>query len=566
MNRRDFLSFQKSNTKKVIAAPSPANDVPELDAQPLIPSRPPVFAGLDPYNGTWNIAQVTHLLRRATFGAKYSDVKRLLAMSPQQAVTSVLADFSAAPPVPVNNYNTDGEFADPEVPFGEPWINADWNVEAEGYRITSLRGWWLQNIITQEATIAEKMVLFWFNHIPVQFDGVFFGRWLYKYYLTLRQHALGNFKEMVKAVTLAPAMLEYLNGQYNSAAEPDENYARELQELFCIGKGPNANFTEEDVRAAARVLTGWRYRFSDDVIYFSEVEHDKGDKRFSAFYGNRIIRGRTGQNGKLELDELLDMLFENDETALFVCRKLYRFFVYHDIDAMTEQNIIQPLAQIFRANNYDIQPVVDKLLRSQHFFDTLNRGAMLRSGIDYLMGMTREMNVKFPSANLTDHYQINNVLVFASYLLQQFIGDPPNVSGWPAYYQVPQFDKHWVTTDTLPKRMQLTDGYLYAGIQTADYRSILEMIETTKQFSDPGNPNKLVDDATAWLFHIEISPTVKFILKTILLSGQISDYYWTNAWNDYIADPDNDMKREAVQSRLLGFYYYMFHLEEYQLC
>lgn len=571
MNRRFFLPLSKDHAKKtaefIDASASGLEKTSPFAPAEMFPARPPVAAGLEPYTGPWTMAQVTHLLRRTTFGAPYEAVRHLLGMTMNEAVNSVLQPFVNAPPVPVNDYNND-DYTDPDVPFGQSWVEADWKVEAEGLRIWSLKGWWLRNMIESEATIAEKMVLFWFNHIPVEMQGVFFGRWHYKYYLTLRQHALGNFKSLVKAVTLEPAMLDYLNGQLNSAAQPDENYARELQELFCIGKGPNANFTEEDVRNAARILTGWRVNpLVNDTIFFANWEHDTGDKQFSSFYNNRLIRGRSGQDGMQELDDLLDMIFDQEETALFLCRKLYRFFVYHQIDELTERNIIEPLAQIFRDNQYQVLPVLSVLFRSQHFYDNLNRGAMLKGGLDFLIGMCREFNVRLPGSNhLTDRYNVYSSFTIFSLLLQQFVGDPPNVSGWPAYYQVPQFDKHWVTTDTLPRRVGLADLLLYVGIPTDSQTAMLELIETTRKFPNPADPNALISDALAWLYGIEVSPTVRLILKSILLSGQLSDHYWSDAWNEHIQDPNDNMKRDIVHSRLLGFYYYLLHLEEYQLC
>lgn len=145
-------------------------------------------AGLEPYTGPWGIPQVTHLLRRTLFGAKWEDVQFLLTMTPDQAVKHLLTP-SEAPPPPVNDYNGEDGFVDPDVPPGEPWINAPHNNAAEGHRIWTLKCWWYGNLIEQERSIVEKMTLFWHNHIPVEFWGVFFGRWNYRYLETLRRRA-----------------------------------------------------------------------------------------------------------------------------------------------------------------------------------------------------------------------------------------------------------------------------------------------------------------------------------------------------------------------------------------
>lgn len=575
MKRRAFLSLAQKHQSQA-KAPRLLQEIRKSEFQNpaetggisfQLPPRPPVVAGLDPFTGTWTVAQAAHLLRRTMFGATWQDVQRVLSLGMNAAVDLLLQtpDPGDEPANPVNDYNND-DVTDPEVPFGEDWTEASWSVDTEFYKTWSLKSWWMRNIIGQKISIHEKMVLFWHNHIPVQMDDIFFARRSFKYLKLLRRHALGNFKTLIKDITLDPAMLQYLNGQENSAQQPDENYARELQELFCIGKGPEAKFTEGDVQAMARVLTGHRARFDNDDYFFAYWEHDGTDKQLSAFYNNAVITGRSGVAGAEELDDLLDVIFDNDETALFLCRKLYRFFVYHDIDATTEQNVIQPMAQIFRDNNYEILPVLDALFRSQHFYENLNLGVVIKSGLDFQLGSARELKLTLPPpAELTENWQIFSQYIYVSALLQHYIGDPPNVSGWAAYYQIPQFDKHWITTDTLPRRIQIGDGLIFAGISSENYTAAFDLVAVTKNFPDPADPNKLISDVLSWMFPIAVSPGVSFVLKSILLSGQVSDHYWSDAWNDHINNPDDEMKFEIVNARLKGFYYYLLHLEEYHL-
>lgn len=576
MNEKAFLAARKqrkstrpqhSYFKNLVVPKSEQESFAKAERPSEMPkqaARPPVLSGLEPYAGAWGIKEAAHLLRRTTFGAKYPDVKRLAAMSASNAIAEIMTPFSGDFPKPVNDYF--GEANDPDVAPGETYIGAEWNNDIEGQRIWSLKNWWLRRQINQDATIGEKMILFWHNHIPIQFFDVFWVNWNYDYLNKLYTNCLGNFKTMIREMTLDTAMLFYLNGQQNSKEEPDENYARELQELFCIGKGPDANYTEEDVQAMARVLTGWRYNWGQEKVEFATWAHDTGDKQLSAFYNNAVIDGRSGSAGQFELDDLLDIIFDNNEVAAFVCRKIYRFFVYHEIDADTEANVIQPLADIFRNNNYEIMPVMDALVRSQHFFDTANRGAMIKPAVDYQVSLCREFNVDFPDASeLADNYEMSGFMMYFLELMQQSIGDPPNVAGWPAYYQLPQYDKQWVSTDTLPRRLQLSDYMIFVGIESDNFTAQMNLVEITKQFSNPGNPIKLVEEAVEWLYGIDVSVGVQLVLKSILLSGQLQDYYWTNAWNEHLADPDDPMKAETVRTRLLGFYRYILRLEEYQL-
>lgn len=544
------MQFPKQPSESVFVAP--------------LPMSPP--SGLEPYAGPWELPQVTHLLRRLMFGAKAEDVAYFLNRTPAQAVAELLQYTAGDPPPPVNDYNDD-EITDPNVPWGESWLDAPRNNDLEGPRIGSLKAWWAGNMIEQDRSILEKMIIFWHNHIPIEFYPVFDARRDYDYLMKIRQRALGNFKELVRELTLDPAMLIYLNGQFNSVGVPDENYARELQELFCIGKGPNANFTEGDVQAAARVLTGWRFNWDTNEIFFDDWAHDTDDKQFSSFYGNRLIAGRTKQDGRDELDDLLNMIFATDECALFLCRKIYRFFVHHNIDEATEEFVIEPLADIFRNNEYEIVPVLQALFSSEHFFDTVNRGAMLKSPLDYHIGMIREFGKPIPDRSmLRDRLQHNISVVWMGDIQQQSIGDPPNVSGWPAYYQIPVFDKSWITTDSLPRRGLIADWLLWSGISTDNTQVPLDILGTVAKLPNPEDPNALIEVLTSWQLGIDISTTLRARLKAILLSGQISDYYWTDAWLAYSADPTNDMKRETVRNRLLAFFYTFLHQEEYQLC
>jgi len=191
------------------------------------------------------------------------------------------------------------------------------------------------------------------------------------------------------------AMLRYLNGYLNTKTSPDENYGRELQELFTVGKGPDSKYTEDDVKAAAKILTGFRINpFSSPISYFFLfTDHDTSTKQFSAFYGNKKITGRAFNDGEKELDDLVQMLFDNTETARHICRKLYQFFVYYEITSDVEQNIIRPLADIFRQNNFQFKPVLEKLFKSQHFYDSLNLNCVIKSPLDYSIGMIREFDI-----------------------------------------------------------------------------------------------------------------------------------------------------------------------------
>lgn len=527
------------------------------------PTSLTINSGLAPFTGPWETKQVAHLLRRTMFGARNTDIYFLQNMSPSAAV-DVLLEEPPLPDPPVNDYGSEAQ--DPIVPNGFPWVDAPFAGGVDEWRERSLKCWWLGNQLSPEISLQEKMVMFWHNHIPIQFELVDNARYSYRYLATLYEHAFGNFKEIVKALTLDPAMLLYLNGTLNNVNSPDENYARELQELFCIGKGPDANFTQEDVQAAARVLTGWKTELAYPVTYFAENAHDADDKQFSEFYGNTLIEGKSGPEGAEELDELLDMIFDNEETARFIVRKLYTFFVYQELTEQVEQDIILPLAQILRDNDWEIKPVLDTLLKSEHFFDPWNRGSMLKSPLEQVVGMLREMNVTWPDAS--DYQALfqlrQNILSWVPDMLQN-PGDPPDVSGWPAWFQTPIFYKWWITVSTLPRRAQHTDLLLFTGY-AADTETVkIDVVSYTESLTDPFDPDALVDEVLALFYGIEVVEVVRQQLKDILIDGQNQDLYWTDAWADYVNNPSNATAFGVVETRLQAFFQAIFQLEEYQL-
>lgn len=535
-------------------------DLPDVPA----PERHLTLSGsLEPYTGPWGYAQAAHLLRRTGFGLKKSELDQLLSLNMEAAVSLLLTTPGALPPPPVNNYNNP-DFTDPDVPSGQPWFTAPFNINAEYYRIESWRAWWNDLMLNQQTSALERTTLFWHNHFATQTTIVFWGRSVYEYNQLLREHALGNFKALTKAITLEGMMLIYLNGFLNTRDAPDENYARELQELFTIGKDNADHYTEDDVLAAARVLTGWRISFNDNSTYHSPLDHDFSSKQFSAFYNNTVISGSV--NGETELDSLLDMIFARPEVAEFICRKFYRWFVYYNIDNNIEQNIIKPLAQIFRENNYEIRPVLETLLQSEHFFEAAQTGCFIKTPVDNVIGLVRTFDTTIPASTPWDglvmRYYLSSFMSASSMLP----GDPPNVAGWQAFRQQPQFYRMWINGDTLRNRNVFTDILTTSYLATENDIFRVDLIHFIQQFANPSDPVALVEDISQLLFSQPLSASKKFLLKSILLSGLPSDNYWTSAWNSYLADPANPMLRDVVNNRLISLHYYVMRLPEFQLC
>ena len=542
------------------------------------------YSGLAPYTGPWTELEILHLLRRATFGASKADVDLLKTKTLSEAVDLLVDNPQMPTTKPVNSYqkvfNKPDQTVDTQgCALGSVWVDhippSTWQSDPdlgslEFYRaMYSLVPWWFGELINQKTHVLEKLNLFWVNQFSAAEEDNRQGKALWRYYNTIRSNALGNFRTLIKEITIDPNMLLFLNGHYNTATAPDENYARELQELFMVGKGVDSAYTESDVQAASKVLTGWRRKTETDGTYtsfFDGNRHSSVNKQFSAFYGNRLITGKTGAAGATETDELIDMILQTQECAKYICRRLYKWFVYYKIDAAAEANVIVPLADIFRNNNYNIAPVIKALFNSEHFFDAVNFGCMIKSAVDMYVAMLREFNVQLASTPVDRQYTHWRYFKDRCDAANQRLADPPNVSGWAAYYQEPVYYRAWINSDTINKRLKSMNDFSKPGVTVDTVKIKINSIAYNQLFPAPSDPNEVVKNFIRYLLPQDLSQTQKDYMKSILLSNQIGDYYWSNAWFAYIANPSDPMAESTVRTRLDNLINYITSLEEYQLC
>jgi uncharacterized protein (DUF1800 family) len=409
------------------------------------------------------------------------------------------------------------------------------------------------------------MTLFWHNHFVTEMDIVKDSRYSYRYVALLHTHALGNFKKLIKEGTTNVAMLVYLNGNSNSKTAPNENYARELLELFTLGKTKDVQYTEDDVKAAARVLSGWKDNKETIQAEFHPELHDTGDKQFSSYFNNKIIRGKEGNAGIEEIDELIEMIFLKKETAKFLCRNLYRWLVTSHINETTETEIISPLAEILIAHKFDVVPVLRTLLGSEHFYDAAFKGCIVKSPVDFYVGAIKQFDIAFPQ-KLSDTHLCWAHIYFNIGGLSMSIGDPPSVAGWPAFYQAPKYHQWWINSYTLGFRMKIADSlYSAEGANCNGPRIKFDFVSFVKQLRNPASVNDLVEECVQLLFAVEISGQAKDKLKAILLSGQKTDYYWKEAWEKFVANPKDKMAESVVESRLNAFFGKILNMPEFQM-
>lgn len=531
-------------------------------------------SGLDTYTGEWTQKEALHLLRRLTFGATKGSVDTITSLSLTDAVNLLIDNPQLPFTSPLNVYQND--FNDFQgVPYGASWIDTpgtnDSDAMLNAFRITySFKQWWHGVLLNQQVHILEKITMFWSNHFSTQTHDFNSPKAIWQHYQKQRQYCMGNFRDFLKAITIDPHMLAFLNGNLNSAAAPDENYARELQELFTIGKGPASAFTEDDVQQAAKVLTGWRRQVQPDGFYttiFDDTQHDTSDKQFSTFYNNTIITGKTGQAGQQETDALLDMLLATDEAAKYICRCLYIWFVYYVIDDNAEQNVITPLAAIFRNNNYEIAPVLKALFTSQHFFDPVNRGCIIKSPVDLYISFKREFNVFLPDGPFEEQYSHWTHFKERCEEIGQKIGDPPNVAGWPAYYQEPVYYETWINSDTVQKRASVISNYTTDNgfpVTNSNFPIKVDFIAYAAQFTNAEDPNQLVTNFCTFLLPQDVTADqYTFMLNILINQGQT--HYWTDAWNAYVSNTSDAVAQSVVYQRLKTLIIYITNLEEFHL-
>ena len=303
---------------------------------------------------------------------------------------------------------------------------------------------WLFNVRTEWLSmmrtigLREKMVLFWHNHFVTSVDEYDYATLAYRYLALIRTHAFGNFKNFVYQMGLTPAMLIYLNGVDNDDDDPNENYSRELLELFTMSQQDrfgNMNYTQTDVEEIARALTGWEISLQTFTSNFVERRHDAARKTI------------FGQNGNYGYDDVVNLIFEQRpaQVAYFISSKLYQEFVYEELD----ENVVQAMADMLVSSDFEIAPVVSTLLKSQAFFDDQVIGAKIKSPVEFLTGLLADLNYL---PNQETYERLYNEVDRVG--LGQVILSPPDVAGWPGY-------RSWISTDTLTSRWAITEMILY---------------------------------------------------------------------------------------------------------
>ncbi len=340
---------------------------------------------LEPYRGPWNSKLAAHLLRRAGFGGSPDDVRRLAGMPMHDAVDGLVnfpstAQLPSGPPNltdPLSVYATARQMgALPAAGSPEALELRKQFGMARRQAGVALIEWWLGRMLVTPAPLQEKMTLFWHGHFTSAYGakGITPQDALAQNQL-FRANALGNIHALTLAVSQDPAMLKYLDNARNDKAHPNENYARELMELFTLGIG---NYTEADVRESARAFTGWTVRGRPSAFYFNAANHDDGTKTF------------LGQTGNFDGKDVVDIIFANPASARFFAEKLLAFFVYSD----PEPQLIDAVAALLRKNNFELRPVMATILRSNVLYSDRAYRALVKSPVEFVVGTQQLFGIK----------------------------------------------------------------------------------------------------------------------------------------------------------------------------
>ena len=371
---------------------------------------------------TRNQIQNKHLLWRAGFGISAHDIARLDKLSYKELYTQ-LSKASYAPVKKIEVANSPAtEMMQPmnktadttkQKTATEQFIKIK-KLSIEGLRNLNIA--WMNEMVSTEAVLREKMSLFWHGHFACRVIVINYQQELLN---VIRTNALGNFGDLLKAVSKSASMLQFLNNQQNRKQHPNENFAREVMELFTSGRG---NYTEHDVKEAARAFTGWGFNPQGEFV-FRQMFHDTGEKEI------------LGKKGNFNGDDVLNILLEQPQTAEFITTKIYRYFINENVD---EQKI-KPLAKVFYDSGYNIETLMKNIFTSSWFYDEKNIGSKIKSPVELIAGIRQMLPMKIEN---------DDVLLIMQKLLGQLLFYPPNVAGWPG-------GKSWIDSSTLMMRLRL---------------------------------------------------------------------------------------------------------------
>jgi uncharacterized protein (DUF1800 family) len=482
---------------------------------------PPVAGPLDPYvpsaDKPWNARRVAHLYRRLGFGATLEQIQAGLQMTPSALVDQLLDDASnLGTPLPPYwaNYTSEDYDADPDLRFTH---------------YDELRRRWLADMLGPEG-VRAKLAFFWHNHFVTSLDVVSCTSYLWNYYSLLNEYSLGNFRTFTREIGQSAAMLVYLNGNQNEAGEPNENYARELMELFTMGE--NNGYTQIDIVEMARALTGWQAQmYACTPPYYDPAKHDNNSK--TIFGVSQNFGFTTAHN----------LIFTQRATQVseYIAGKLYKNFVYQKVNP----EVVDGLAQTFRAGNWELLPLMKQLFKSEHFFDDLYVNARIKNPIEAMLPLLKMAGATYP-AEVSDN-ALGNIFYWG-YQSGQELLNPPNVAGWPGHHA-------WINESTLTGRWNFSSYVVYQISQNDTLKENLRTLALTLT-NESNSPVTIVEALVEFFLGQELDPVHLQAAVAYFKSGVPENYYLDGSWNLYWGE---------APLQVVNLLYYLVRLPEFQL-
>ncbi|MFM2171494.1 MAG: hypothetical protein RI957_1723 [Verrucomicrobiota bacterium] len=407
----------------------------------------PNFIMLPKAENQWTWEEAAHLLNRAGFGGNPQDISQLHVLGRHKAVDFLLSPTEAIDFLPAPEWTTPEKrqeaarerfaaFRDNRKTMpGLTLEEADRKRREIAQKFQQLerrqgleaQGWWLDRMFRTQAPLREKMTLFWHDHFATSAQKVRESSLLFDQNVTFRKHALGNFKKLTRAMAKDPAMMLYLDLQTSKKGKPNENFAREVMELFTLGQG---NYTEEDIRQAARAFTGYDINRFMGTVSHSKRNWDDGEKTF------------LGQKGKFDGDGIIDVIFQQPQASRYVSMKLWEYFAFEN----PPETAVEDLAKTFREANFELVPLLREIFLSKEFYSADCMSNQIKSPVQFFIQTLKQLEV--PS--LPKGYAL-----YVQSQLGQILFAPPNVAGW-------DWGKAWINTNTLLTRYQIS-GFLCKG-------------------------------------------------------------------------------------------------------
>ncbi len=459
---------------------------------------PVTQASLEPYvpsaQKPWNIQRVMHVYERLGYGASWNEVKQGLLLSPGQLVDMLLDNAAAAPqPVPPvwANWTDDDYAADPTL----------FNTHKSEF----IRQW-ISEMISQP--VRSKMVMFWRNHFVTENRVADCNNYYWGYYALLHSMAFGHFQSFTKAIGKDAAMLVYLNGNLNVKGQPNQNYARELMELFTMGE--SNGYTQTDIEEMSRALTGWKANYGKCYApYFNAAQWDNTPKTI------------FGQTANYDFDMAHDAIFlyRPDRVAWFIPQKIYKHFVY----ATPDPDIITALGEVFADNNWELMPMLKALFKSEHFFEEDIMAAHIKSPVEVLIPILRKAGVMEVAYTIPEN--MLNSLNYWSNRLGQDILNPPGVAGWPGH-------RNWINETTLTSR------WSYAATLLSQIENIPELREYIRgavldMVTEINDPLMVTDAVITYFTGQELEEVHRLAAMAYLKEGIPENYFQDGSWNLY---------------------------------